>query len=146
MANGQQLAEQNFETFCTWIESKTDNDFRQMVVRGRLSRREIVAQCGFAASALHQNPRIRATLLAKEKTLREAGVLPPQVCQVGEEPTPPTLPREAATSNRSSDAERVRRLEVENASLKAENQELKRQIERFAMLRDVLSTTGRLPR
>jgi hypothetical protein len=117
-----------------------------MVVRGGLSRREIAAQCGFSTSALNQNPRIKATLLAKEETLRIAGVLPPKVADVGDE-TALSLPyKEAGTANRSMDVERVKRLEVENASLRAENQELKRQLEKFAVLREVLSTTGRIPR
>lgn len=146
MANGQQLAEQNFQTFCTWVESKTNDDFRQMVIRGGLSRREIAAQCQFSTSALNQNPRIKATLLAKEEALRLAGVLPPKVAEVGDETTLP-LPRlEAGTPHRSLDVERVKRLEIENASLRAENQELKRQLEKFAVLREVLSTTGRIPR
>lgn len=146
MANGQQLAEQNFQTFCSWVESKTNDDFRQMVVRGALSRREIAAQCGFSTSALNQNPRIKAALLAKEDTLRVAGVLPLKVTEVGDETTL-SLPRmEAGTANRSLDVERVKRLEVENASLRAENQELKRQLEKFAVLREVLSATGRIPR
>ena len=146
MANGQQLAELNFQTFCSWVESKTNDDFRQMVARGTLSRREIAAQCGFSTSALNQNPRIKAALLATEDALRVAGVLPPKVTEVGDEATLPLPRMEAGTANRCLDVERVKRLEVENASLRVENQELKRQLEKFVVLREVLSTTGRLPR
>jgi hypothetical protein len=32
MASGQQLAEQNVQTFASWIASKTDDDFRAMAV------------------------------------------------------------------------------------------------------------------
>lgn len=146
MASGQQLAEQNFQTFSSWIASKTDDEFRQMVVRGGLSRREIAAQCGFAVSALNQNPRIKSALLAKEASLRDSGVLPPKASEVDEEAAQPLVPRESGTTGRSLDAERLRRLELENASLKVENQELKRQLEKFVVLREVLSSTGRLPR
>lgn len=146
MANGQQLAEQNFQTFCTWVESKTDEDFRQIVVRGGLSRREIAAQCGFSASALNQNPRIKAALLAKEEGLRKVGVLPHKVGVEENSAEQPLRSLEFSTASRSVDAERLKRLEQENASLKAENQELKRQLEKFVVLREVLSTTGRLPR
>ena len=146
MASGKQLAEQNFQTFSTWIATQTDSDFRQIIVRGSLSRKEIAAQCGFAQSALNQNPRIKAALLAREDSLREVGVLPPKADVLScKDSSIPDFP-EMVNPGRSPDVERLRRLELENASLKAENQELKRQLDRFAVLREVLSTTGRLPR
>jgi regulator of replication initiation timing len=40
----------------------------------------------------------------------------------------------------------LKRLEQENASLRAENDELKRQLERYVVLQEALSLTGRLPR
>jgi hypothetical protein len=67
MANGKQIAEQNFQIFQTWIASKADSGFRQMVSRGVLSRKEIAKECGFAKSALDQNPRIKAALTGKEQ-------------------------------------------------------------------------------
>lgn len=146
MASGKQLAELNFQAFSSWLAAQSDDDFRQIVVRGGLSRREIASQCGFAVSALNQNPRIKSSLLAKEDSLREAGVLPPKATEEAGEDAPPPVPREAGNTGRSLDVERLRRLELENASLKAENHELKRQLERFTVLREVLSTTGRLPR
>jgi len=146
MASGQQLAEQNFQAFTAWLSSRTDGDFRQLVTRGSLSRKEIAAQCGFAVSALNQNPRIKSALLAKEALLREAGVLPAIASTTVEaNATPPVLP-EPGSALRSRDAERQRRLEQENASLRAENSQLKRELERYAVIREVLSTTGRLPR
>lgn len=146
MASGQQLAEQNFQAFTAWLSSRTDGDFRQLVTRGSLSRKEIAAQCGFAVSALNQNPRIKSALLAKETLLREAGVLPAIASTIVDaNATPPVLP-EAGSARRSRDAERQRRLEQENASLRAENSQLKRDLERYAAIREILSTTGRLPR
>ena len=62
MASGQQLSEQNVKTFASWVSSKVDDDFRAMASRGVLSRKEIAAECGFAKSALYQNPRIKAAL------------------------------------------------------------------------------------
>lgn len=145
MASGQQLAEQNFQAFTSWLDSRTDEDFRQMVGRGILSRKEIAAQCGFAVSALNQNPRIKSALLAREALLRDAGVLP-AVARVPEEAAAAPLMREPGSATRSFDVERLRRLEQENASLRAENGQLKRELERYAILREALSTTGRLPR
>lgn len=146
MASGQQIGELNFQAFLSWLERQTEADFRQMVTRGTLSRKEIAAQCNFAVSALNQNPRIRAALLGKETELRESGILPPKVPQTDGENSKHTLPIQISTTNHSLDVERVRRLEIENAELKAVNCELKRQLEKYAILNEALSTTGRLLR
>ena len=145
MASGQQLAERNFQLFSSWLESRTDEDFRQMVGRGILCRKEIAAQCGFAVSALNQNPRIKSVLLAKEALLRKSSVLP-AIAERSEDAVliPPV--REPSFASRSLDSERLRRLEQENACLRAENGQLKRDLERYAVIREVLSTTGRMPR
>jgi hypothetical protein len=145
MASGQQVAEENVRRFTTWAASRTDEDFRNMVTRGVLSRTEIAAECGFAKSALAQNPRIRDALKNLEADLRERGVLP-QLAS-GDEPEASPLRLRAAESPRAAqDAERLSRLEQENASLKAENAELKRMLGRYAVLQEVLAETGRLPR
>lgn len=144
MANGQQLAEKNFNMFVAWLASKSADEFRGMVSRGVLSRKEIAKECGFAQSALNQNPRIKSALLAKEVQLRDSGVLPALAGVAGEAPAP--LMREPGSNARSFDIERLRRLEQENASLRAENGQLKRELERYAVLREALSTAGRLLR
>ena len=112
MASGQQLADEYVQRFATWMKTKSDEDFRNLVVRGVLSRKDIVAECGFSGSVLNQNPRVRKALQDLEDELRERQI----------------LPRKAgvATSRENSvRAERLSRLEQENASLKAENGELK---------------------
>lgn len=145
MASGQQVAEENVQRFHTWVMSKTDADFRQMVSRGVLSRTEIAAECGFAKSALAQNPRIREALKSLEGQLRDRGVLPPSA-QGEEAQTTPVSTQRVDSARAALDAERLSRLEQENASLKAENAELKRLLGRYAVLQDVLAETGRLPR
>lgn len=144
-SNGQQLSEQNFVAFNTWLASKTDSDFRQLVNRGVLSRKEIAIECGFSTSALNQNPRIKAALKAAEHALRERGVLPAIAEKSPEQPAG-SLMREVGKQKLGLDAERLRRLEQENASLRAENGELKRQLERYTVIREALSFTGRVPR
>lgn len=145
MANGKQVAEQNVRLFSAWIASKTDCDFRAMASRGVLSRREIANECGFAKSVLDQNPRIKATLRELEDGLRRRGVLPPAVERaVAAPPIPGT--QEHGGLHAAQDAERLGRLERENAALRAEVAELKRTIGDFAVLQDALTLTGRLPR
>ncbi len=145
MASGKQIAEQNCQTFRTWLASKVDSDFRQMVSRGVLSRKEIAKECGFAKSALDQNPRIKTALKAAEDGLRERGILPAlEEKPLGEVGMP--MMREVGKQRAIRDNERLKRLEQENASLREENNELKRQLERYVVLREALSLTGRLPR
>lgn len=145
MASGRQIAEHNAELFAAWVASKTDEDFRAMASRGVLSRKEIAIECGFAKSALDQNPRIKAGLRELEDALRARGVLPPAVEKsVVDAATP--LMREPGKLRGALDAERLRRLETDNASLKAEVAELKRSLEKHAILSEALALTGRLPR
>lgn len=145
MASGQQLSAQNVKTFAAWVASKSDDDFRELASRGVLSRKEIAIECGFSKSALDQNPRIKASLKELEDALRERGVLPPAVEKGADDAAKP-LVREPGKLRGALDAERLRRLETDNASLKAEVAELKRSLEKHAILSEALSLTGRLPR
>ena len=145
MANGQQISEQNAQAFASWVASKTDDDFRSMASRGVLSRKEIAIECGFAKSALDQNPRVKAALRELEDVLRARGVLPPVVEKAADEVAKPLI-REPGKLRGALDAERLRRQEVEIASLKAELSEVKRSLEKYAILSEALALTGRLPR
>lgn len=145
MSSGRQLAEKNVLAFNSWIASKTDSDLRPIVNRGVLSRKAIAQECGFAKSALDQNPRIKTALWELEQNLRARGVLPPLVERTSELQSPPHV-RDSRQPSVTQDAEQFRQLENENADLKAEVTELKRSLERFSVLRDALVSTGRLPR
>jgi hypothetical protein len=138
--NGQERAEQNFLAFQAWAASRTDADFREMVTQGRLNRGEICRECGFGRSALVQNPRIKDALLTLEEQLRARGILPVQ-----------TLPAEVPLRQKgqllaATEAERLRKLEAENAGLRAELSELRRRLKRFEAMESVLAETGRLAR
>ena len=145
MASGQQISEQNVKTFASWMASKSDDDFRAMASRGVLSRKEIATECDFAKSALDQNPRIKTALRELEDSLRLRGVLPKATEKNPEEASKPLM-REPGKLRASLEVERMRRLETDNASLKAENAELKRALEKHTLLREALALTGRLPR
>lgn len=112
MASGQQVAEENVQRFQTWVASKTDSDFRQMVSRGVLSRTEIAAECGFAKSALAQNPRIREALKCLEEQLRGRGVLPP-LAHGAEGEGAPVATQRVDSARAALDAERLSRVEQE---------------------------------
>jgi len=143
--SGKQVAEKNLQTFVAWVASKSDEDFRALTTRGVLSRKEIAIECGFAKSALDQNPRIKAALRALEDELRVRGVLPPAIERDPEASATPLI-REPGRLRAVQEAERLRRLEQENAGLKAEVAELKRNLEKYTVLHEALAQTGRLPR
>ncbi len=139
--SGQQKADQNLTTFQSWLASKTDADYREMVLRGQLNRTEIARECGFAKSVLLQNPRVRDSLKTLEAELRERGVLPPVA-----DPATPVPATDAPNPRAAVDRARLKRLEAENAALRAEVMELRGQLERYRLMDNVLSSTGRLPR
>lgn len=145
MASGQQLAEENVRIFTVWAASKTDDDFRAMASRGALSRKEIATECGFAKSALGQNPRIKAALRELEDALRVRGVLPLAVEKTPGDAAMPLM-HDPGKLRGALDAERLRRLETDNACLKAEVAELKRSLAKHTILSEALALTGRLPR
>lgn len=145
MASGRQVGEQNVEVFTTWIVNKTDDEYRAMESRGVLSRKEIARECGFAQSVLSQNPRVRTQLFALEAELRLRNVLPPTATDEDASAGPAKC-REPGSQRASQDAERLRRLEQENASLRAENGEVKRHLERYTILQEALAQSGRIPR
>jgi len=145
MSSGRQVADENVKKFLVWVTTKTDEDFRSMSLRGVLSRTDIAAECGFAKSVLNQNPRIKESLKTLEGQLRGRGVLPKPATEAAEGPVE-LQTRQTEGVGRVRDAERLKRLEQENASLRAELAEVKRALSRYAVLQEALAETGRLPR
>jgi hypothetical protein len=141
-ASGQQLAEQNVEAFRAWQTSKSDHDYRALENRGVLSRKEIAKECGFARSVLDQNPRVKAALRELEESLRARSVLP----ALAERDEAVPLVRETGRLKAVLDSERLKRLEQENAALRAEVSALKAVLAHTPMLSEALALTGRLPR
>jgi hypothetical protein len=138
--NGQERAEENFLAFRAWVETKTDGDFREMVTQGRLNRGEICRECDFGRSVLLQNPRIKEALNELEEELRARGVLPALT-------TSEVVPlRAKGQLQAATDAERLKRLEAENAGLRAELTEVRQRLKRFEALEALLAETGRLAR
>jgi hypothetical protein len=134
-------AQQNVEAFHKWLLSKSDDDYRQMVHRGSLNRKEIATECGFGKSALQQNPAIRESLRALEDDLRARGVLPAL------DPDAESVPQQRSDAIRAARTEgRLKSVEQENAALRAEVQTLRAALKRYEVLDEVLAETGRLPR
>ncbi|OYW17111.1 MAG: hypothetical protein B7Z52_07305 [Burkholderiales bacterium 12-64-5] len=143
-ASGQQLADENVRLFAAWQAEKSDADYREMVIRGGLSRTEIAKECGFAKSVLAQNPRVKEALHVLETALRARGVLAPMTVASGTGGAP-AVSSGSATGGRM-DQERLRRLEQENALLRAEVAELRSVLSKQLVLKEALALSGRLPR
>ncbi|WP_369125018.1 VPA1267 family protein [Pseudomonas sp. CCC2.2] len=156
MSNGRQVAEHNVAVFTAWVASKSESDFRSIIHRGALSRSVIAQECGFAKSALGQNPRIKTMLGELETKLRACGVLPKSTDNVAVEPpesSVPTSPAESTLQNMNnkqsttSDLEaKFQRLQGESALQRAEIEELRRQLKQFTSIHEALSSSGRMPR
>ncbi|OYV91361.1 MAG: hypothetical protein B7Z57_04845 [Acidiphilium sp. 37-60-79] len=144
--SGQQRAELNLSTFLSWAASKTAADFREMVTRGQLNRTEIATETGFAKSVLTQNPRVRECLQQLENRLRAEGVLPPFVDRSAVIEPASVVSTDATNPRAAADKARLKRLEAENAALKAELISLRAQLQRYAAMEAVLASSGRLPR
>ena len=147
MASGRQVAEESLQTFQVWILGKSDDDFRAMESKGILNRTNMAKECGFGTSTFRQNPRVKQALNELEDDLRHRGVLPPKIDESAEEKGSPAIAmREPSRLKAAQESERLRRLEQENAALKAEVAELKQAYEKYAVLREALAQTGRIPR
>lgn len=147
MASGRQVAEESLQTFQVWMLGKTDDDYRAMESKGVLHRINMAKECGFGTSTFRQNPRVKKALHDLEEELRLRGVLPPKVEEPAAGDGEDTIRmREPSRLKAAQESERLRRLEQENAALKAEVVELKRTVEKYAALREALVQTGRLPR
>lgn len=143
----QQTADETLAAFVSWAATKTDDDFREYVHRGKLKRAEIATECGFGRSAIVQNPAIKAALHELEESLRTRGVLPNEAAFNGSPVSSDELPvRDKEAKQRHQDGQRVMALEQENAALKAELRYAKEMLERYKLLAKFIEETGRLPR
>ncbi len=141
MLSGQEKGAEHFEAFKRWVAELTDADARAMVRGGQLNRSEICKAVGCARSVLQQNPRVKQALGELEDGLRERGVLP-QAQQHDKE-----LPlRAIGQLQQATDRERLKQLEVENASLRAALTEMRKRLQRYEVLDELLATSGRRPR
>lgn len=143
--SGQQIAKDNILKFNAWVvERERANDWQDYLRGGKLNRSEIAAECGFALSVLRQNPAIKEALQALEEGLIARGIL-----LIKE--TAPGASNEAA-SQKATDKRilaakakveaRVKALEEQNATLKAEVRDLRDRLNHFKHLDDYLARTG----
>ncbi len=145
MAGGQQKAEENVAAFHAWVATQSDDDFKQIIHRGKLNRGEIAKGIGCGKSALRQNPVLKDALEELEIKLREKDVLPPLTAEAVSTKGKPQE-YDAGMNRRVLESKRLSTLETENIELKAKVAELEGKLERYGELSETLSEMGFMPR
>ena len=135
--NGIKDGKANVESFLGWIADVAD--FKPFVREGVLSVSRVARECGLNRDVFYSNPDIRTVHWpALVKRLEDEGVLKIRVA----------APSEAVVGRRersSFNDSRIKQIQEENEAVKAENRELRKQLEKFKGMEEVLHTTGRLP-
>lgn len=136
-SNGVQDGERNTQAFLTWLRSV--KDFKPYIHQGLLSISRVARECGLNRDVFYTNPEIRDVHWpALNERLAHEGVLRPRVANAVE------AVRKAPQRSPTNEA-RIKQIQEENEAVKAENRELRVQLEKLKGIDEVLQTTGRLP-
>lgn len=136
-SNGTQDGKRNAEIFFNWLADV--EDFKPYISQGVLSISRVARECGLNRDVFYTNSEIRDIHWpALNKRLEDEGVLKARVAN------PTEVVHTRPPQSRASNA-RIKQIQEENEVLKAENRELRKQLEKFKAISDILHTTGRLP-
>ena len=142
--NGQQKARENVSQFKAWIqEREVCKDWGSYVRGVKLNRTEIAKECLFAMSVLRQNPEVKNILSQLENNLRQRNILPIEVMKKSTQELPE---HDTQRLKNKMDTSRLNRLEQENTALQAEVKHLKSILERYKLMDEILSESGRFIR
>lgn len=151
--SGRQIAEQNVELIQAWIKARDEaGDWADYVRANQLNRTEVARECGFAKSALQQNPIIKQLLASLEERLQQDGVLFGQAQDSGmgmghvQKSADPDseIALNMAMRAKAVAQQRVKTVEEQNATLRAEIKELKDRLRKSSLVDQHLAQTGRL--
>ena len=127
----------NEQTFVDWLTNV--DDFKPYIHQGVLSISRVARECGLNRDVFYTNPEIRDSHWpALNKRLEDEGVLKLRVAK------PAEIVQRQHQRSATSDA-RIKQIQEENEAVKAENRELRRQLDKFKGIDEILHTTGRLP-
>lgn len=134
--NGIQEGLETIETFLKWSESVTD--WKPFVRQGILNISRIARESELERNVFYTNTDlIDIHFPALVSRLEDEGVLRSRVAR----PTQLVRPKR---DGMMSDA-RVKQIQEEAEAVKAENRELRRQLERLKGIDEILHSTGRVP-
>lgn len=164
--SGRQIAVQYVERFKTWVaERDVAKDWDDYVRCDTLNRSEIARECDFLRSVFSTNPGVSKALFELESRLRQEGLLPSissqtagvqqgnegsadaDVPEAGAAMTDPAarLALRRANGAKAKAEERVKALEEQNATLRAEVKGLRDQVRKLSFMDEHLALSGRLP-
>jgi len=136
-SNGIKDGQLNEQTFIDWVTHV--DDFKPYIYQGVLSISRIARECGLNRDVFYTNPEIRDRHLpALNKRLEEEGVLKLRVAKPAE-----IVPRQH--QQRATSDAHIKQIQEENEAVKAENRELRKQLDKLKGIDEILHTTGRLP-
>ncbi|EGQ8195071.1 hypothetical protein I7104_004304 [Vibrio parahaemolyticus] len=149
-------ADESLAKFMSWKETQSATDVAAMSRGAKLNRTEVSKRVGIAKSTLNDNALVKNALLAWEEELRDKKQLAPlKVAPKGFNPETPENNSEDLNEHipYNQSLKQLKRLSREVESLKkkcldkdAEIGRLRKRLERYEELSEVLSGTGVLPR
>ena len=148
--SGRDMGVKNLAQFESWVaERDKAGDWPDYIRGDKLNRSEIAAECGFALSVVRQNPAVKEALAALEERLLASGVFglskTTQNLAAGHVAEASRLAVDGRILAAKGKAEqRVKVLEDQNATLRAEALDLRKKLTRFNHLDAHLCATGRL--
>jgi hypothetical protein len=149
---GRQGGAENVKAFREWAnERDRAGDWEDYVHRGQLNRSEIAKECCFALSSFRSNKGLGRALGETEAKLERSGVFAKSrsshVTNGRSADTNATqMVNQRVLIAKSLADQRVKALEEQNATLRAEVHELREQLKRLKHLDEHLCRTGRLLR
>lgn len=136
-SNGIRDGQGNVEAFLNWVAQ--NDDFKPFIHQGILSISRVAKECGLNRDVFYTNPDIRDVHWpALNKRLEDEGVLKPRVANPVNE-----VPRQRHGTAVSE--ARIKQIQEEAEAVKAENRELRRQLEKLKGIDEILHSTGRVP-
>lgn len=136
-SNGIKDGQFNTQVFLDWLANV--EDFKPYIHQGLLSISRVARECGLNRDVFYTNPEIsNVHWPALNKRLEDEGVLKPRVANPAE--ATPRRPKSSVVSDA-----RIKQIQEESEAVKAENRELRRQLDKLKGIDEILHTTGRLP-
>lgn len=125
--SGADRGQENAQRLGAYIEDRKSGDGTFPVYNGRLNRSAIAKACGFDRAVFAQNPACKELIENLERELSEYGLLGKQ--------------RGSTTEQKLR--QRVLTLEQQVANLRAENEQLRRELRRHDFAEELMVETGR---
>lgn len=147
---GRQGGIENSRLFKQWVsERDRAQDWADYVHRAQLNRSEIAKECGFALSSFRSNPALKSALDDAEEKLRSRGAFARSRDAESTSDHNPENRAAQVVERRIVNAKqqvdlRIKSLEEQNATLRAEIRDLREELKHFKLLDAHLCRTGRL--